>query len=94
MNLECSYWCSFGLMLTSIQLYLNAKMSILVAVVSYDNKKPNQLNFILRYSSNNFDHETRSVSWLIKYNELYVCTGNNWQQPVVDEDKEVKTING
>lgn len=67
MNLECSYWCSFGLMLTSIQLY---KMSILVAVVSYDNKKPNQLNFILPYSSNNFDHETRSVSWLIKYNEL------------------------
>lgn len=75
MNLECSYWCSFGLMLTSIQLYLNAKMSILVAVVSYDNKKPNQLNFRLRYSSNNFDHETRL---LIKYNELYVCTGNNW----------------
>lgn len=78
MNLECSYWCSFGLMHTSIQLYLNAKMSILVAVVSDDNKKPNQLNFILRYSSNNFDHETRSVSWLIKYNELYVFTGNNW----------------
>lgn len=78
MNLECSYWCSFGLMLTSIQLYLYAKISILVAVVSYDNKKPNQLNFIFRYSSNNFDHETRSVSWLIKYNELYVCTGNNW----------------
>lgn len=78
MNLECSYWCSFGLMLTSIQLYLNAKMSILVAVVSDDNKKPNQLNFRLRYSSNNFDHETQSVSWLIKYNELYVCTGNNW----------------
>lgn len=75
MNLECSYWCSFGLMLTSIQLY---KMSILVAVVSYDNKKPNQLNFILRYSSNNFDHETKSVSWLIKYNELYVSTGYNW----------------
>lgn len=75
MNLECSYWCSFGLMLTSIQLY---KMSILVAVVSYDNKKPNQLNFILRYSSNNFDHETQSVSLLIKYNELYVSTGNNW----------------
>lgn len=75
MNLECSYWCSFGLMLTSIQLY---KMSILVAVVSDDNKKPNQLNFILRYSSNNFDHETRSVSLLIKYNELYVSTGNNW----------------
>lgn len=78
MNLECSYWCSFGLMLTSIQLYLNAKISILVAVVLYDNKKPNQLNFILRYSSNNFDHETRSVSLLIKYNELYVCTRNNW----------------
>lgn len=78
MNLECSYWCSFGLMLTSIQLYFNANMSIFVAVVSYDNKKPNQLNFIPRYSSNNFDHETRSVSLLIKYNELYVSTGNNW----------------
>lgn len=45
MNLECSYWCSFGLMLTSIQLYLNAKMSILVAVVSDDNKKAKPIKF-------------------------------------------------
>lgn len=49
MNLECSYWRSFGLMLRSIQLYFNANMSILVAVVSDDNKKPNQLNLILPY---------------------------------------------
>lgn len=41
MNLECIYWCSFGLMFILIKFYLNVKMLSLVVVVLDDNKKLN-----------------------------------------------------